>query len=101
MKITIDNFKEVVLAAKKPVLVKFYAEWCGSCKILNKIIEDLQEDVGDKALIAEVDIDKEEQLASLFKIRSIPTMLIFNNGKIVNHHSGLLTKNEILNLLNI
>ncbi len=101
LKITMDNFKEVVLAAKKPVLVKFHAQWCGSCKILNSILANLSEEVGEKALITDIDIDKNEQLAALFKVRSIPTILIFKDGKIVNHHSGLLTKNEILNLLNI
>lgn len=101
VKITMDNFKEVVLSAKKPVLVKFFAEWCGSCKILNSILVNLSEEVGDKAIIGEVDIDKNGQFVSLFKIRNVPTMLIFKNGKIVNHHSGLLTKDEILNLLGI
>ena len=99
LNLTMKNFKEHVLRSSKPVLVKFYADGCGACQILGKIMENLDEELQETALVAEVNVSKEKELANIFKITRIPTLVVFNNGKVINHHSGLLTKNEIISLL--
>lgn len=99
LNLTMKNFKDVVLKSSKPVLVKFYADGCGACQILGKIMEGLDEELKETAVVGEVNIEKQKELANIFKIMSIPTLVVFNKGKIINHHSGLLTKNEIINLL--
>jgi len=99
LKITLENFKEIVLNSKKPVLVKFHALWCSSCQTLTKVTKGIENEIKDLAVLAEVDIDEEKQLAKLLNIMSVPTIVVFNNGKIVNHHVGLLTKRELLSLI--
>lgn len=99
LNITMENFKDVVLKSNKPVLVKFYADSCGSCQILGKIMDGLDDELNERAVVAQVDIGQQKELANIFKIMSIPTLVVFNKGKIVNHHAGLLTKIEIINLL--
>lgn len=97
--ITINNFKEIVLNSKKPVLIKFHALWCSSCQTLTKVTTGIESEINDKAIIGEVDIEKEKELTKLLNIKTVPTIVVFNNGKIINHHVGLLTKKDIINLI--
>lgn len=99
--ITKQNFKNLVLASKKPVLLKFYTQQCNSCKILKSIVDDVATEVDGKALVGFVDIEKEDELSKLFKIMSVPTLVVFKNGKIINHRSGLQTKADIINLIGL
>ena len=78
LEITDANFEEVVLKSSQPVLVDFWAEWCGPCRMLGPIIEELSSDYDGKAVIGKVDVDSNQQYAAQFGVRNIPTVLIFN-----------------------
>ena len=92
-----DNFDEVTSSGT--VLVDFWAPWCGPCKMLTPILEKVKEDVGDSAVISKVNVDENPQLASKFGVRSIPTILIFKNGKIKETLVGLKQQAELTSLL--
>lgn len=88
------NFDDVVLNSDRPVLVDFWAEWCGPCRMLGPVIEDLASDFGDRATIAKVDIDQEPELAARFGIRSIPTVVLFNSGNPRETFVGVRAKSD-------
>jgi thioredoxin 1 len=92
------NFKDII-SDSKPTLVDFFAEWCGPCKMLKPILEDVKTDIGQQANIIKVDVDKNPAAAQKFQIRGVPTMIIFKNGKSVWRQSGVLPKNEIVKIL--
>ncbi len=92
--ITDQDFEEKVLNASSPVLVDFWAEWCGPCRALGPVIESLSEKYGDKAVIAKVDIDANQQIAMKYGIRSIPTVILFNGGKIVETFVGVRPRGD-------
>lgn len=99
--ITTDAFDTVMTSAgDKPVLVDFFAEWCGPCKMIAPIIEELAGEYADKAIIAKVDVDEEQALASRFGVLSIPTMKIFVHGQPVESQVGFVPKAKIVELLN-
>ena len=93
LKITDANFEEVVLKSSQPVLVDFWAEWCGPCRMLGPIIEELSSDYDGKAVIGKVDVDSNQQYAAQFGVRNIPTVLIFKDGELVNRQVGVSQKN--------
>ena len=94
------NFEELVLKSDKPVLVDFWAEGCGPCRMLGPIIEDLSDEFADKAIIGKVDVDSNQQFAAQFGVRNIPTVLVFKGGEMVNRQVGVAQKSVYADFLN-
>lgn len=88
-----------IIAAETPVLIDFYADWCGPCKMLAPILQEVKEALGDQIKIFKIDVDKNQALANKFNVRGVPTMLLYNNGQQVWRQSGVLQKNEILKVV--
>ena len=96
--ITTANFETEVLKSEKPVLVDFWATWCGPCQMVGPILEEVAEEVTD-AKICKVNVDEQQELASQFQVMSIPTLMVFKDGKIVNKSMGAKPKSQILAML--
>ena len=95
LEFTDANFQDEVLDAEQPVLVDFWAEWCGPCKMLGPIIDELATEYEGKAKIGKVDIDNNRDAAVKFNIQSIPSIIIFKNGEEVNRFVGINPKEEL------
>jgi thioredoxin 1 len=95
-----NNFEEVVIKSDKPVLVDFWAEWCGPCRMIAPIIEEIAEQYSGKALIVKCDVDSSPNVAAKYGIRNIPTVLFFKEGKIADKQIGAVPKNNFLTKLN-
>ncbi len=95
MKINDNEFEDKVLKATKPVLVDFWAEWCGPCKMLNPILQELSEEMKDKIDIVKINIDENPNTPSKFGVRSIPTMILFKDGENLGTKLGAVPKNNL------
>ena len=94
-----DSFKKEVLDSDKPVLVDFWAEWCGPCKMLTPTINEVADDYKDKAVIGKLNVDENPNIASEYGIRSIPSLLFFKDGKVQKQIMGAVSKEEISSAL--
>lgn len=100
VEITVANFEEVVLKSDKPVLVDFWAEWCGPCRMVGPIVEELATDFDGKAVVGKVNVDSNQEISVKYGIRNIPTILIFQNGEVVDKQVGVAPKNVLADKLN-
>lgn len=92
VEITTDNFEEIVLNSDKPVMVDFWATWCGPCRMVGPIMDELHKDYDSKAVVGKVNIDEQNDIAMKYGIRNIPTVLIFKGGEIVDKQVGAAPK---------
>ena len=97
---TDKSFQEDVLMSDKPVLVDFWAEWCGPCKMIGPVLEELDEELGEKIKIVKVDVDSNNQTAMRYAIRSIPTLIIINDGDVIAQHIGAASKAQLESFIN-
>lgn len=94
------NSFNTIIDSNTPVLVDFFAEWCGPCKTLAPILKQVKEALGDDVKIVKIDVDKNQTLASKYNVRGVPTLLLFKNSQQVWRESGVLQKNDIINVIN-
>lgn len=92
------TFKDLI-NSDKLTLVDFFAEWCGPCKTMKPILEDLKRKIGDKATIIKIDVDKNQEAAAAYAIRSVPTLMLFKSGKIVWQQAGVVSSNDLSKII--
>jgi len=93
-----NSFQEVI-HSDKPVLVDFFATWCGPCKMMSPILEQVKQSLGDAVTIIKVDVDKNPQAASAYGIQGVPTLIVFKNGKVLWRQSGVVQANALINVI--
>ena len=91
-----SNSFENIIKSEKPVLIDFFATWCGPCKMLAPILKQVKESLGERVTILKIDVDKNQELSSKYQVRGVPTMILFQNGKQLWRQSGVLNKDEII-----
>lgn len=99
LKITKENYETEVLKSDKLVLIDFYADWCGPCKMMSPIIDEIAEEVGDKIKVGKINVDENQELAMEYEVMSIPTIIILQNGEAKNSFVGVRKKEEIISCL--
>jgi thioredoxin 1 len=97
IEITDSNFEELVLKAEKPVVIDFWAVWCGPCRMVGKIIDEIGEEFKDKVVIGKVNVDENSAITAKFGIRNIPTIIFFKNGEAVDKQVGAVPKQALVN----
>lgn len=100
MEFNAANFESEVVGSDVPVLVDFWAPWCGPCKMIGPIVEELASEFGDKVKIGKVNVDNDQELAGKFGIRGIPTVMLFKGGEVLNSFVGLRSKEDLAGALN-
>ncbi|MGB3590474.1 MAG: thioredoxin [Nonlabens sp.] len=100
LEITDSNFEETVLKSDKPVMVDFWAAWCGPCRMVGPIIDELSNDFEGKAVVGKMDVDANQEFAAKYGVRNIPTVLIFKDGEVVGRQVGVAAKNAYEDALN-
>lgn len=93
-----ETFQQLIQSSE-PVLVDFYADWCGPCKAMNPVIQEVAREIKGKARVIKVDIDKSESAAVKYNVRAVPTFMIFRNGEVVWRHAGMIDKQSLLRTL--
>jgi thioredoxin 1 len=93
-----SKFQELI-NGNKPVLIDFFATWCGPCQALAAILIDAKDELGDAVNIIKIDVDKNQEIAAHFQVKGVPTMMMFQNGKMLWRQSGVVSKNEIVSIV--
>ncbi len=99
LKVSNENYKEEVLDSEKTVLVDFYADWCGPCKMMVPVVEEISEELQDKVKVCKINVDENQDLAMQYGIMSIPTLVFIKNGKLEKTLVGLRDKQELISVL--
>jgi thioredoxin 1 len=99
LEFTDNNFDEMVLQSDKPVIVDFWAEWCGPCRMVGPIVQEIGEDYTEKAVVGKLDVDSNPQVTMKYGIRNIPTILFFKGGEVVDKQVGAVPKSVLVNKL--
>jgi len=99
LEVSNDNFESEVVNSEKPVLVDFWAEWCGPCKQIAPVVEEIAGEHSDKLKVCKMDVDANRETAVQFGIRSIPTLLIFKNGEVTGSQIGAVSKQQLLEFI--
>lgn len=100
LNITKDNFEKEVLQSTQPVLIDFWADWCGPCKMIGPVVEEIARET-DNAKICKVNVDEQPELAAQFNVMSIPTLVVIKDGKVVNTAVGVRPKVELMAMINV
>lgn len=96
--ITMRSFSEIINQSK-PVLIDFYADWCGPCKTMAPILKQVKDHLGERVSVIKIDVDKNQALAAKYQVRGVPTLMLFKNGKQLWRQSGVIQKDEIISLI--
>jgi len=99
LKLTDSEFENQVINSKKPILVDYWAEWCGPCKMIAPVLEEIASEIGDKVIIGKLNVDENSETPPKYGIRGIPTLMLFVNGEVVGTQVGALSKIDLIKFI--
>ena len=99
LKLTDAEFENQVIKSEKPILVDYWAEWCGPCKMIAPVLEEVARELSDKVLIGKLNVDENTQTPPKYGIRGIPTLMLFKNGEVVGTQVGAISKSDLVNFI--